>query len=351
MIAPARAPRPAAGRVPRFVRVDPRAHALTLVPRAMLAAQFAPGDLLVVNDAATLPASLAGRTAHGEAIELRLAGPLGPDGTATGVLFGDGTWRTRTEERAPAPPVGRGARLTLAGGLTAHVVAVDAARPRLVQIAFDRRGDALERAVYGAGRPVQYAHLAADLDLWDVQTAYAGRPWAVEAPSAGFALDIAMLVALRARGIAVVRITHAAGLSSTGDHTTDAALPLPERFEVPATTVRAVARARRRGGRVIAVGTSVARALEGDAALHGGRLVAACGITDHLLGPGAPRRVVDGLWSGLHEPGASHFALWTSFASETILRRALAVAEAADMAGEEFGDGLLILPYAPVPAA
>lgn len=350
MIAPARAPR-APDRLLRFVRVDPRAHALTVAPRSALVAQFAPGDLLVVNDAATLPASLAGHTADGKAIELRLTGPIEADGTATGVVFGAGTWRTRTEGRALAPSLGRGARVVLAGGLEAHVIAVDPARARLVRIAFDGRGDALERAVYAAGRPVQYAHHASELDLWEVQTIYAGRPWAVEAPSAGFALDTAMLVALRARGVAVARLTHAAGLSSTGDRAIDAALPLPERFEVPAATVRAVSRARRCGGRVIAIGTSVARALEGNAALHGGRLVAACGITDHLLGPGARRRVVDGLWSGLHEPGASHFALWTSFASEPILRRALAVAEAAGMVGEEFGDGLLILPYAPVPAA
>ena len=347
MIAPAREPRgdPGAG---RYVRVDPRAHAVVLRPRAAFAAEFRPGDLLVLNDAATLPASFAARTARDEAFELRLAG-AGDGDTWRAVAFGSGTWRTRTEDRPAPPPLAPGDRIALGrnlpGGLEARVLAVDERTSRLVTIAFDRCGDALVAALYRAGRPVQYSHLAGDLALWDVQTGFAARPWAVEPPSAGLALDMAALLALRRRNIGIARVTHAAGLSSTGDRALDARLPLPERFEVPAETVRAVARARRHGGRVVAAGTTVARALEGNAALHGGRLRAACGTTDHLLGPGIPRTIVDGLWSGLHVPGTSHFALAESFAARPLLERALEVAAAAGFAGEEFGDGMLLLDY------
>jgi len=352
MIPPARAPRgdPADG---RYVRVDPRSHAVVLRPGRAFADEFRPGDLLVLNDAATLPASFAVRTSAGVLFELRLAGP-GDGDTWRAVAFGAGTWRARTEDRPPPPPLAPGDRINFAarGGLSARVQAVDAVSTRLLTLRFDRDGEELVAALYRCGRPVQYSHLADDLALWDVQTRFAARPWAVEPPTAGLALAMDTLLALRRRGVGVARVTHAAGLSSTGDAALDRRLPLPERFEVPFETVRAVTRARRRGGRVIAVGTTVTRALEGNAALHGGRLRAACGSTDHLLGPGVPRRVVDGLWTGLHGPGTSHFALAESFAGRALLERALQAAEAAGYVGEEFGDGMLLLDYVPaVPVA
>src|SRR6185503_18128586 len=106
------------------------------------------------------------------------------------------------------------------------------------------------------------AHVPEPLDLWSVQTLYAARPRAAEAPSAGLGLDGAILFALRARGIGLAAITEGAGLSATGDPALDAALPLPERFEVGAEAVAAISTTRARGGRVVAVGTSVVRALE-----------------------------------------------------------------------------------------
>jgi S-adenosylmethionine:tRNA ribosyltransferase-isomerase len=352
MIAPARAPR-GGPREGRFVRVDARSHSVVLRPRSALAGELRRGDLLVVNDAATLPASLPARTARGDRLELRLAGPGDDAGRWPAVAFGPGSWRTRTEHRPPPPPLDAGDRLTFEGGLAARVVSVAAASPRLLALAFDNGRDAdLLPRLYRAGRPVQYSHLAAELALWDVQTPFAGRPWAVEAPSAGFALDTRALLELRRRGVVIARVTHAAGLSSTGDARLDRLLPLPERFEVPASTVRAAARARRRRGRVIAAGTTVVRALEGNAALHGGCLRAACGTTDLRVGAGTRLEVVDGVWSGLHEPGTSHFELLTAFAAPALLARALAAAGAAGLLGEEFGDGMLVLGYPPVnPAA
>ncbi len=246
------------------------------------------GDLLVVNDAATLPASLRGVTGAGVPVEVRLVGGEG-DGCWRAALFGAGDWRQRTEDRPPPPILGAGEVLRFdgpgargrarrlgrpSGPLRATIASVDARSPRLVLLRFAARGVALWRALYRAGRPVQYAHTARPLALWQVQTAYAARPWAVEAPSAGLALTWDLLLDLRRRGIALARVTHAAGLSSTGDGELDGRLPLAERYEVPAETVRAVAAARRRGGRVVAVGTTVVRALEGDARSHAGRLVA-----------------------------------------------------------------------------
>src|SRR5262249_29281050 len=155
---------------------------------------------------------------------------------------------------------------------------VEGVRGRLVDLRFDRAGDGLWAALYRAGRPVQYAHVAEPLPLWAVQTRYGARPWAAELPSAGRPPPWGVLGALPPRGVGLARVTHACGLSATGDEALDAALPLPERYDVPAATVEAVARARR----VVAVGTSVVRALEGAAARHG-RLVAGEGETDLIV--------------------------------------------------------------------
>ena len=304
------------------------------------------GDLLVVNDAATLPASLAGRSRCG-VVEVRLAGvPEGGPasrGPWPAVLFGAGNWRARTEDRPPPPRLVRGDRVAF-GGLLAEVVGVSGVSPRLVELVFDREGDALVAAIQRLGRPVQYSHLQADLEPWDVQTAYAGRPWAVEMPSAGRPLRLPLLRALHLRGVGVAAVTHAAGLSSSGDPALDAVLPLPERSLVPANAVEAIARTKARGGRVVAAGTTVVRALEGRAAAGGGELHPGPGLTDLRLGPCHERRIVDGLLTGLHEPGESHFELLQSFAPRPLLAAAVRHAAAAGYLGHEFGDSSLVLP-------
>src|SRR5204863_7761232 len=101
----------------------------------------------------------------------------------------------------------------------------------------------------------------AQLPLYEVQTAYASRPWAVEMPSAGRPLTWDVLLRARARGVHIATLTHAAGLSSTGDVALDGALPWPERYEIPERTATAITAARAAGGRVIAIGTTVVRAL------------------------------------------------------------------------------------------
>jgi S-adenosylmethionine:tRNA ribosyltransferase-isomerase len=340
MMTPATAPR-GDPRTTRLLAVDPRSGSLVDGTIGDIRARLRAGDLLVVNDAATLPASLRGVTESGAPVEVRLAGERG-DGSWRAVLFGAGDWRTRTEER-PAPPDLRAGEALLFDGLHATITGVDRGSPRLVSLAFDERGAALWRGLYRAGRPVQYSHAAAPLALWQVQTAYAARPWAAEAPSAGFGLTWDLLLDLRRAGVGVARVTDAAGLSATGDRELDARLPLAERYEVSAEAAHAVAAARARGGRVVAVGTSVARALE-TAALHGGgRLAASQGTTELLLGPGFRRQAVDGIVTGVHDPGTSHFLLLESFAPETLLHRAYDLAESLGYRGHEFGDAMLIL--------
>ena len=270
-------------------------------------------DLLVVNDAATLPASLPVRLAETEGpLELRLAGHGRDAVTWWAVLFGPGGWRTPTEHRPPPPRVAVGDVLWL-GPLTAIVLEVSPLSPRLLQLRFNTGSEDLIRELYHLGRPIQYSYLNHDVSLWDVQTRYGARPWSLEMPSAGRPITWNILSRLRRKGIALASLTHAAGLSATGDPVLDAALPLPERYELPAKTVQAIEKTREHHGRVIAVGTSVVRALEGNAAANGGALKAGAGIVGLVLGPNHGLRVVDGLLTGIHEPGTSHFALMEAF--------------------------------------
>jgi len=304
--------------------------------------ELAPGDLVVANDAATLPASLTGvHEPTGAGLEARLAArrTLGPgDVTFTAVLFGAGDYRTPTERRRPPPAAQPGDALTF-GPLTACIQAV-LEHPRLVRLTFEGEPAAVWAGIAAHGAPVQYAYMAPRLALWDVWTPIAGPPVAFEPPSAGFALDWAGLRELRWQGVDFATLTHAAGLSSTGDPALDARLPLPEAYRIPASTVAAVASARARGGRVIAVGTTVTRALEH--AARRGWLPAGEGLADQRLGPGTPLRIVDAILSGAHEPGSSHYELLGAFADPPVLRGADAALQHAGYRTHEFGDSVLV---------
>lgn len=319
----------------RLLVLDPVRGAWSDAHIADLGGWLRPGDLLVVNDAATLPASLPGQAPDGAPVEVRLASAL-DDGSWRVALFGAGDWHTDTDARPLAPDLPPGALLRF-DGLTARVVEVEVPR-RLLRVRFDREGDAWWRAIYRIGRPVQYRHVAAPLPLWHVQTPYAARPWAMEIPAAGRPLTGRVLDDLRRRGVAVAPLTHAAGLSALGDPALDATLPFPERAHLPAATVAAVQAA----DRVIAVGTSVVRALEGNVAANG-RLVPGTFVTDLKIGPHTPLRVVDGLLTGQHDPSTSHDQLLQAFAPRALLRAARAHAEAEGYLGHEFGDSTLLL--------
>jgi S-adenosylmethionine:tRNA ribosyltransferase-isomerase len=339
-LAPARVPeRPAP---PRLLFVDGSARSVARRSLLDLPALLAPGDVLVVNDAATLPASLA-LTSHDA--ELRLSAFDGAttfhDVVFRGVLFGPGSWREPTEERTSTPVLRPGDSLA-AGSLSGRVVDVDPEEPRLVTVRFEPTGAALLAALYRAGRVIQYSYLDRALELWDVQNGYAARPWAFEAPSAGLSLSFELLTALRRRGVELARLSHAAGISSTGSVSLDRRLPFAERYEIPRETVDAVEQARKAGHRVVAVGTTVVRALE--SAARGARgLEAGEGSATLVLGPGFRRELVDGILSGLHDEGTSHFSLLEAFAPRELLVRANRHAAASGYLQHEFGDVCLVL--------
>jgi S-adenosylmethionine:tRNA ribosyltransferase-isomerase len=146
-----------------------------------------------------------------------------------------------------------------------------------------------------------------------------------------------MLNAIRDRGARFATITHAAGISSTGEADLDRRLPLDEPDEIPQSTAALIAEARSAGGRVIAIGTTVVPALEA-AAGGAGRVHPGPGIATGPLGSTSRLAVVDALRSGMHEPGTSHYELLNAFADESTLEEMTADAEARGYRTHEYGD-------------
>jgi S-adenosylmethionine:tRNA ribosyltransferase-isomerase len=303
-----------------------------------------PGDLLIANDAATMPASLTGQHVRSRRrIEVRLAGrdPLAVDRVQAfyAVLFGLGDFRMRTEDR-PLPPVTETGDWLALGPLRARITRVVSA-PRLVALMFDGTAHDLWEGLARHGRPIQYAHLTSPLAIWDSWTPIAGPPVAFEPPSAGFMLDWQGLKSIAARGARFATITHAAGISSTGDPVLDAQLPFDEPYRVSPSTARAIATARAQGGRLVAVGTTVVRALE-HAAAADGIVHAGDGVATQRIGPTTTLRIVDAIVSGTHERGASHYELLRAFVDDQRLDRIDRELEAGGYCTHEFGDSVFL---------
>jgi S-adenosylmethionine:tRNA ribosyltransferase-isomerase len=327
----------------RLMVVDASGH-LVHLQRADFAALVHSGDVVIANDAATLPASLFGiHLATGSPIELRLTGrrslrPQHIDGF-TAVAFGAGDFRTPTESR-PLPPAFSPGDLLQLGPLDA-VVRTILNHPRLIEVTIHGSVQEIWEGLARHGRPIQYSYVPTPLAVWDTWTPIASRPVAFEAPSAGFLLDWRLIDSLRARAATFVTLTHAAGISSTGDARLDAMFPLAEAYEIPLRTASAIDAARRRGGRIIAVGTTVVRALE-DAAAYDGRVRPGSASATLRVGALTRLQVVDALVTGQHEPGTSHYELLRAFQDDSVLGQMIAEAEMHGYRTHEFGDALFI---------
>src|SRR6266705_1000191 len=322
--------------------VDPSGQ-IRHLPRPALIELIQPGDLVVANVAATIPASLSGvHLPSDRPIEVRLAGvpSLDPHNREfSAVVFGEGDFHTRTEDRPRPPSLAAGHQLQM-GPLSAKILHL-LDHPRLVLLEFDHSRDELWAGLAHHGRPIQYTHVPVPLALWDVWTPIAGPPVAFEPPSAGFALDWRSIAAMRVRGVAFDTITHAAGLSSTGDAELDRRLPFDEPYRIPDAAAWAIQRTRAKGGRIIAIGTTVVRALE-HAASWDGFVRGGEGLATQRIDATSRLRVVDALLTGIHEPGTRHYRLLRAFADEDVLQRANIELDAHGYRTHEFGDSAFI---------
>jgi S-adenosylmethionine:tRNA ribosyltransferase-isomerase len=311
------------------------------LPRTDLDTLLGPGDLVVANDAATIPASLSGEHERtGDPVEVRLAAfaEAGDHTRFVAIALGAGDYRTLTEER-PMPPALSSRDRLLLGPLIAIVERV-LDHPRLVVLRFNGDSREVLAGLAQHGHPIQYAHVPTRLDLWDVWTSFAAEPFAFEPPSAGFPLDWRTLLTWRRRGIGFATLTHAAGISSTGDPDLDKRLPFDEAYIIPETTAKAIRLAKARGKAVIAVGTTVVRALESaaaDGAVGPGR-----GVARVRIGPDTRLRVVDTILTGMHGPGETHFELLRAFVGDSVLQTVQRTAAKQSYRSHEFGDSLLV---------
>jgi S-adenosylmethionine:tRNA ribosyltransferase-isomerase len=284
---------------------------------------LAAGDLLVANDSATLPAALTAHRPDGSSVTLHLSTRLP-----------GGLWVVEPRQTTAAPPE----RLALPGGGVATLLAPYADSARLWVARLDLPAPWLEYLGHW-GRPIAYPYVPGPWPLDYYQTVYAEQPGSAEMPSAGRAFSPDVLARLAQRGIGFSTLTLHTGVASLEAHER----PYEEPFFVPPATADAVAAARLAGRRVVAVGTTVVRALE-SAADADGRLIPTRGWTDLVITPERGVRLVDGLLTGFHEPAASHLAMLSAIAGQAHLARAYRAALEAGYLWHEFGDLHLILP-------
>ena len=292
-----------------------------------------PGDAVVINVSATIPAALpARRIAGGGRVRVHFAtrAPhLEDDWRVVEIRSADG----RRPARLPT-----GERLELRGGARLDLVAPYASGARLMLARFCCEL-LVDEYVERHGEPIRYAHVRQPWPLEAYQNVYAISPGSAEMPSAGRPFTRELLARLIAREVTVVPITLHAGVSSPESHEP----PFPEWFEVPEHTARAVCEARRRGGQVIAVGTTVVRALE-SAQSADGCACARSGWTGLVVTPECGVRAVDGMITGWHEPEASHLMMLEALAGPELLRTSYTAAVEHGYLWHEFGDSHLILP-------
>jgi S-adenosylmethionine:tRNA ribosyltransferase-isomerase len=304
-------------------------HAFADLPDLLL-----PGDLVVVNNSATLPAAVA--VSARLTVHFSTAMPAGD--WLVELRSGSGH-ATVPLHAGTLPPTIDGQRHELPGG--AVLTLTERFSQRLWRA---RLSTAVIPYLRRHGQPIRYSYVPRPWPIEAYQTVFATRPGSAEMPSAARPFTPEIVTRLVSRGIGVAPITLHTGVSSLegGED------PYPESYDVPAATARIVSLTRRSGGRVIAIGTTVVRALESAAQAtgcgSGDAVAAAAGWTSHVVTRQTGVAVVDGLLTGLHEPQSTHLWMLAAFAGDQLLRRCYQAAAAGGYRWHEFGDVHLLLP-------
>jgi S-adenosylmethionine:tRNA ribosyltransferase-isomerase len=322
----------------RLMVADAAQESITHAAFTELPAFLSCGDLVVVNVSQTLPAAVAATRADGSAVRVHFA-------TRAPEL--DDRWRVVELRSADGvtPVRGRaGEAITLPGPGPTHpeltLVAPYASGSRLMLARLDGLGGdrIFEDLLRFHGEPIRYGYVRRAWPLDAYQNVYARIPGSAEMPSAGRPFTHRLISELATRGIGVAPITLHTGVSSPERHEP----PFPEEYDVPASTARLVNLTRANGGRVIAVGTTVVRALE-TVARPGGAVTAGSGWTGLVIDPDRGIHAVDGLITGWHEPQASHLRMLAALAGVPFLERCYQAALGDGYLWHEFGDSHLIL--------
>lgn len=296
---------------------------------ADLADHLRPGDLVVVNTSGTLPAAVDAQWS-GRPVVVHFSTDLG-----------DGDWvvelRTAPAAAKPVLDAAAGDRLRFASGAGLYLRAPY--KPGQTRLWRARCDVPVAALLAEHGRPIAYSYVGERWPLAAYQTVFATDPGSAEMPSAARPFSHELVTRLVTSGVLVAPITLHTGVSSLESHEP----PTDERYVVPPVTADLVGWVRARGGRVVAVGTTVVRALE-SVARPDGTLRAGSGWTELVLGPDRPAYVVDGLITGMHAPDASHLLLLEAVAGPDLVQRAYDAALDHHYLWHEFGDLTLLLP-------
>jgi S-adenosylmethionine:tRNA ribosyltransferase-isomerase len=312
----------------RLLALDGATGALRDLRFSDLGSLLRPGDVLVLNDTRVLPARLVGRKPSGGACELLLERSLGGR-------------RILAQARA-SKGLRPGSRIELPAGASATAVG---RRGDLYELELDREALPYFEAHGSVPLPPYVARAAEPADRERYQTVYADQPGAVAAPTAGLHFDRAMLAALAGQGLTIARITLHVGAGTFMPMRADpieAHRMHSERLRVPAAAVAAVEAARAAGRRVVAVGTTVVRALE--AAAADGALQPFEGETDIYIRPGHRFRIVDALLTNFHLPESTLLVLVAAFAGRERVLAAYHHAIAGRYRFFSYGDAMFVTP-------
>lgn len=304
---------------------------------------LAPGDLLVINTSGTLNAALPATRAAGGALELHLSTHLPADLWVVELRqpTPDGTLPFYTAQSGERLELPAGGQVTLHLPYRPDQRSASPCQDRRVRlwIASLDLPAPLHEYLERHGFPIRYKYVREAWPSSYYQTAYATEAGSAEMPSAGRAFSPELITRLVAGGVQIAPLVLHTGVASLEDHEP----PYEEFYRVPPETARAVNTAHAAGRRVIAVGTTVVRALETVATLDG-TIQPGEGWTRRLVTPQSGVRAVDGLLTGLHEPRSTHLAMLEALAGPEHLRRTYTEALEQGYLWHEFGDLHLILP-------
>ena len=297
-----------------------------------------PGDLMVVNTSATMAASLDALEPGGRHLEVHLSTRLP-----------SGLWLVEIREpddRATRPDFDDHADTTfgLGDGATVRILARYRGSRRLWLAVFDTGALTLDELLTRYGRPIRYRHVPQDWPLEAYQTVFGAIAGSAEMPSASRPFTPEVVERLIGAGVGMTTVVLHTGVSSLEG----SERPYPEWFEVPASTAERINAVRQAGGRVVAIGTTVVRAVE-SSWRPDGRSHARSGWTDLVITPEQGVHLVDGLLTGWHEPEASHLLMLEAIAGPRALQLAYGAAVNEGYLWHEFGDTHLILPASIVP--
>ena len=297
---------------------------------------FRPNDLIVVNDSATAPMSFVATDQGGRHLEVRLLKAESGGSSFRAIIYEEGSWKVPTESRKIVRPDSCGGSIFI-GSLEFLVERSD---NFVCQLQVRSEEYSTLKDLYRCGTMIQYSYMEKETPVWAAQSIFASRAWSSEAPSAAFAFSWKLIFSLVNNGVQFASVTHAAGFSSIGDFNQDRILPLTEMSDVSQKTLQSIVETRKRGGRVIAVGTSVVRAVEASRL----RMNFDSPYENSLrIYPEHEIVLFDGILTGLQQEGESHFDLLNAFLPAHKIEEILQEADRFNCLTHEFGDFMLLM--------